>query len=596
MNQKNNDNKCFQYAVTLALNIDQINDRPDRISKIKPFIEKYNWKDIDFPSTSKDWKKIELNNEAALNILYVPYGTKIIEIAYKSKHNLTREKQVILLMICNGENWHYLIVKNLSRLLRAITSNHDGDFYCLNCFRSYRTKNKLDAHKKVCKNHDYCHIEMPTKDNNIIKYNQGEKSIKLPFIVYADLECLLEKMSTCYNTSEESSTTKINKYTPSGYSIFTHCSFDKSKNKLKYYRGEDCITKFCKDLREHATKIINYEKKDLIPLTKKEEENYNNQKGCYICKKEFDKSEKEFDKSDKKHHKVRDHCHYSGKYRGAAHNIWNLRYKIPKKIPIIFHNGSTYDYHFIIRELVKEFEGNFECFGENTEKYITFSVPIKQRIENKDMKITYKIKFIDSFTFMATSLSKLVDNLTEGIHSDKCINCKSDISYMKVIGETLIFRCFNCKRNYEKEINKELIERLASTYKFCNNDLNKFVMLLRKGVYPYEYMDSWDKFNETSIPSKESLYSNLTMKNITETDYIHANNVFKTLKLNNLDDYHNLYVQSDTLLLADVFENFRKACIKTYELDPAHFTSLPGLAWQACLKKNRSRIRVIDRL
>ena len=596
MNQKNNDNKCFQYAVTLALNIDQINDRPDRISKIKPFIEKYNWKDIDFPSTSKDWKKIELNNEAALNILYVPYGTKIIEIAYKSKHNLTREKQVILLMICNGENWHYLIVKNLSRLLRAITSNHDGDFYCLNCFRSYRTKNKLDAHKKVCKNHDYCHIEMPTKDNNIIKYNQGEKSIKLPFIVYADLECLLEKMSTCYNTSEESSTTKINKYTPSGYSIFTHCSFDKSKNKLKYYRGEDCITKFCKDLREHATKIINYEKKDLIPLTKKEEENYNNQKGCYICKKEFDKSEKEFDKSDKKHHKVRDHCHYSGKYRGAAHNIWNLRYKIPKKIPIIFHNGSTYDYHFIIRELVKEFEGNFECFGENTEKYITFSVPIKQRIENKDMKITYKIKFIDSFTFMATSLSKLVDNLTEGIHSDKCINCKSDISYMKVIGETLIFRCFNCKRNYEKEINKELIERLASTYKFCNNDLNKFVMLLRKGVYPYEYMDGWDKFNETSIPSKESLYSNLTMKNITETDYIHANNVFKTLKLNNLDDYHNLYVQSDTLLLADVFENFRKACIKTYELDPAHFTSLPGLAWQACLKKNRSRIRVIDRL
>ena len=314
VNQKNNDNKCFQYAVTLALNIDKINDHPERISKIKPFIEKYNWKDIDFPSTSKDWKKFELNNEVALNIFYVPHDTKKIEIAYKSKHNLTREKQVILLMISNGENWHYLTVKNLSRLLRGITSNHDGDFYCLKRFHSYRTKNKLDAHKKICENHDYCHIEMPTKDNNIIKYNQGEKSIKLPFIVYADLECLLKKMSTCYNTPEESSTTKINKYTPSGYSIFTHCSFDKSKNKLNYYRGEDCITKFCKDLREHATKIINYEKKDMIPLTKKEEENYNNQKVCYICKKEFDKS-------DKKHHKVRDHCHYSGKYREAAHDI-----------------------------------------------------------------------------------------------------------------------------------------------------------------------------------------------------------------------------------------------------------------------------------
>ena len=110
-------------------------------------------------------------------------------------------------------------------------------------------------------------------------------------------------------------------------------------------------------------------------------------------------------------------------------------------------------------------------------------------------------------------------------------------------------------------------------------------MLLRKGVYPYAYMDGWNKFNETSIPNKESFYSNLTMENITEMDYIHANNVFITFKLNNVGDYHNLYVQSDTLLLADVFENFRKACIKMYELDPAHFISLPGLAWQTCLIK-----------
>ena len=171
MNQKNNENKCFQYAVNLALNLDKINDHPERISKIKPFIEEYNWKDIDFPSTSKDWKKLELNNKIALNILYFPHNTKKIEIAYKSKHNLTREKQVILLMISNGENWHHPTVKNLSRLLRGITSNHDGDFYCLNCFHSYRTKNKLKAHKKICENCDYCHVDTPTKDNSTIKYN-----------------------------------------------------------------------------------------------------------------------------------------------------------------------------------------------------------------------------------------------------------------------------------------------------------------------------------------------------------------------------------------------------------------------------------------
>ena len=118
---------------------------------------------------------------------------KKIEIAYKSKHNLTREKQVILLMISNGENWYYLIVKDLSRLLRGVTSNHDGDFYCLNCFHSYRTKNKLNAHKKICENHDYCHIEMPTKVNNIIKYNQGENQLNYRLLFMSIWNACLER-------------------------------------------------------------------------------------------------------------------------------------------------------------------------------------------------------------------------------------------------------------------------------------------------------------------------------------------------------------------------------------------------------------------
>ena len=203
INPKHNDYKCFQYAVTLALNLDKINIHSERISKIKPFIEQYNWNDVDFPSTSKDWKKIELNNEIALNILYVLHNTKKIRIAYKSKHNLTREKQVILLMISNGENWHNLVVKSLLGLLKGITSNNKEDFYCLNCFCTYTTKNKLEEHKKICENNKYCHVEMPNEDNKIIKYNLGEKSIKSSFIIYADLECLLEKMSTCYNNPEE---------------------------------------------------------------------------------------------------------------------------------------------------------------------------------------------------------------------------------------------------------------------------------------------------------------------------------------------------------------------------------------------------------
>ena len=186
--------------------------------------------------------------------MYVPHNAKKIQIAYKSKHNLTCEKQAILSMINNGENWHYLVVNSLPGLLKGITLNHKEDVYCLNCFCTYTTRNKLEEHKKICENNKYCHAEMPNENNKIIKCNQGEKSIKSPFIIYADLECLLQKMSTCHNKPEESSTTEINKHTPSGNSLFTHCSFDKTKNKLDYYRGKDCMKKFCKDLENTQQK------------------------------------------------------------------------------------------------------------------------------------------------------------------------------------------------------------------------------------------------------------------------------------------------------------------------------------------------------
>ena len=159
----------------------------------------------------------------------------------------------------------------------------------------------------------------------------------------------------------------------------------------------------------------------MIPLTKEEKNMHNQQKVCYICEKIFST-----DDSNKKYHKVKDHCHYNGKYRGSTHDICNLRYKIAKKISVVFRNGSTYDYHFIIKELVEEFEGKFECLGEITEKYITFSVPIKKEITKKGKdgndkitKISYKIKLIDSFRFMSSSLSSLVDNLSEGLHNDR---------------------------------------------------------------------------------------------------------------------------------------------------------------------------------
>ena len=149
------------------------------------------------------------------------------------------------------------------------------------------------------------------------------------------------------------------------------------------------------------------------------------------------------------------------------------------------------------------------------------------------------------------------------------------------------------EKSIKKGLNKKLIERFSNVYEFCDYDIKKFMVLLRKGVYPYEYMDEWDKFNEKKLPCKESFYSNLTMEDISDTDYKHANNVFEKFNLNNLSDYHDLYVRSDTLLLANVFENFRNACLNNYELDPTHFVSLPGLAWQACFKKSNVELELI---
>ena len=200
--------------------------------------------------------------------------------------------------------------------------------------------------------------------------------------------------------------------------MFTRCSFDKKENKLNYYRGKDCIEKLCKKLKERAMKIINYEEKEMIPLTKEEKKSYKKQEACHICEEKFcmDKDDENY----KNKRKVKDHCHYTGKFRGAAHSICNLNYKVPKNIPIIIHNAS-YDTHFIINQLAKECKGELDCIGENMEKYITFSVRIIKKCD--DVKtITHKLRFIDNFRSMPASLSDLVNNLSE-INKEECKAC-----------------------------------------------------------------------------------------------------------------------------------------------------------------------------
>ena len=200
-------------------------NNPQRISKIKSFVDRYSCKETDFASHSKDWKRFEQNNKTiALNILFVQHNTKQIRHAYKSKHNFKIENRVVLLMISDAMKEHYLAVKGLSALLRGITSNHKRYFYCLNCFHSYSTKEKLEKHESICNDHDSCYVEMPNNSNKILKYNPGEKSLKAPFIIYANLECLLKKIHS-YQKDFEKSYTEEKLSIRLLVTLFTNCLF-----------------------------------------------------------------------------------------------------------------------------------------------------------------------------------------------------------------------------------------------------------------------------------------------------------------------------------------------------------------------------------
>ena len=204
------------------------------------------------------------------------------------------------------------------------------------------------------------------------------------------------------------------------------------------------------------------------------------------------------------------------------------------------------------------------------------------------------VKSIDYYRFMQNSLSNLVSHLSR-------INNNKFTDNIRSMTKSLIQSIDSCRFMQDELTNivnnktpyDTLIKKCPNAYQLCNKDVNKFKLLLRNGAYPYEYMDSRKRFKEESLPDKEYFYSELNKVHITDEDYAHAQKVWNTLNIKNLGEYHALYVQSDTALLADVFENFRDKCIEIYELDPAHFLSAPGLAWQACLKKTEVKLELL---
>ena len=275
-------------------------------------------------------------------------------------------------------------------------------------------------------------------------------------------------------------------------------------------------------------------------MTKDDEKKFQKAEECHICNKKYIDNDI----------KVRDHCHITGKYRGSAHQECNLKLRVnPEelKIPVIFHNLRGYDSHFIMQEIgaivknhtYKNKKGedtqmNINAIPNNMEKYMAFM-------------LGNHLTFIDSFQFMSSSLEKLVSNLP-----------------------------------------KEVLKYTSQRFKG-----NKFDLMIRKGVYPYDYMDSFKKFKDTTLPYKDEFYSLLHNEHISDEDYQHAKNVWKMFSIKNMGEYHDLYLQSDILLLSDVFENFRKTCLEYYKLDPCHYFTSPGLSWDAILKMTNIKLELM---
>ena len=535
INMKNQDEKCFLWCVLRALN--PKNNHPERVDK--DLINKQdtlNMKGIKYPVSFRDIDRFEsLNPNISITVLGYNQDERVYPL--KVSKYTGCEHDIILMLLKDEENAHYCLVNNMSALLASQINNHKGTRnICLNCLSSYKCKKSLDEHKEYCYNNECVKTIMP-EVGTMLKFKNFLHSEKVPFIVYADTEALIKEMSNCDPNPEKSYTKKYQKHEPVSFSYYIKC-FDNSVCKpiLRTYtkqtpEDEDAMDVFIKWLEDDVKAIANIKPKKMI-FTEEDKKQFNKETECWICR--------ELLKDDK----VRDHCHYTGRYRGPACNLCNLKYRKPKFIPVVFNNLTGYDSHLFVKKLGSSDEKeNMDCIPNNEEKYISFSKTIKVG-EYKDKKTgevrnkTFKIRFIDSFKFMGSSLEALVNNLPKDAFN-------------------------NLERYYTKE-EAELIKR--------------------KGFYPYEYMSTEERFKETKLPPKEAFYSRLSGKGISKGDYKHALNVWNVFKMKTFKEYHELYNKTDVLLLADVFENFRNNNLKIYGLDPAHYFTSPGLSWDACLK------------
>ena len=539
INMQNEDDKCFMWSVLRALY--PKDNHPERIDKdLKSKQDSINMKGINYPVDLKAIDRFETQNP---NISISVVGYNKVDLVHPirvSKYTGCDHDIVLLLLkeAVKGENGkieektHYTLVKNKSALIASQINNHKGSRHiCLNCFNSFNTPETLETHKEYCYENESVKTLMPPP-GTYLRFNKFHHSEKAPFVIYGDFESLIKHLHNCDPNPNKSYTKKIQKHEPISFSYYILCSINGvykpvlrkyTKTKLK---GADPIDVFIKWLEEDVKTIANIEPKQMI-FTEEDRKQFNKASDCWICGEELGND------------RVRDHCHFTGRYRGPAHNSCNLKYRKPKSVSVFFHNLSGYDSHLFIKKIgcsINKKE-NIKCIPNNEEKYISFTKTIitgqytnkKGEVKDKSFDIVFK----DSLKFLASSLEALVNNLS---------------------------------REDFKNLLKYFTPRQAE-------------LLKQKGFYPYEYMDTEEKFNNTKPPPQKAFNSKLSGKGISNKNYNHVLNVWNTFNMKTFKEYHELYNITDVLLLADVFENFRDLCLKILDWIQFIIIQLPGWLW-----------------
>ena len=519
LNIQNKDEKCFLWSILAALHPVAYEDHAYRVGKYLPYENELNMEGIEFPVSYRDIPKFVKQNNISVNIVgyegtfFPAFQTKPIKDIHVDLLHFEKE----------GES-HYCLIRDLNRMLSFTSKNCKKRFHCSYCFHGFCEEKPLLKHIDYCSIHGHQKTELPGPNEVNMEFTQIQKMLKVPYVIYADFECILEP------TQEEG---KKSIHTPCGYSYLVVSTDETVQPKIVTYSDDNVLEHFFEDILEETSKLMKIVKTNHpMIMTDEDEMMYERATVCHICEKEIiPNPEKKVDK------KVRDHCHLTGKYRGAAHSKCNLAYRVPYFIPVFFHNLEGYDAHLLMQELGKYTKYQIKCIPKSLEKYISFSLG--------------HIRFLDSYNFMSASLAKLVENLAAD--GDQHFH--------------------HLKRHFPNVEERSL--------------------LLRKGVYPYEWMDDIEKMNHPSLPSQEKFYSALTLQGVTDEDYKHAQTVWEKFKMTKMKDYHDLYLKSDVLLLADCFENFREKCLEFYKLDPAQFFTTPGLSWAAALKMTGVQLELI---